>query len=469
MDIVKRLSEKIGNGSVEPTSYEFALALDKQDKLRNLRDEFYYPKMKDIPVADRSLVDPEADSIYMCGNSLGLLAKPSEKYMKEQFEKWSKLGVLGHTTGPLPWAHCDEAAVERVAKLAGAKAVEVALMNSLTVNLHCLLTAFYKPTKERYKILMEDHSFPTDYYAIESQISLHGYNPEESIICLKPRQGEECLRTEDIIEVIEKQGSSIAIVFFCGIHYYTGEYFDMELITKIGHSQGCLVGWDLAHAFANVPLHLHDWDCDFAVWCTYKYASSGAGGIGGAFVHERYKNDNRLRLTGWWGHKTSTRFNMDNKLELEEGAAGYRISTPPIMQMIPLLGALDVGVYRVISKTSIEELREKSLLLTGYLEYLINYHTGSSGTCKNFKNIHCKIITPSNPERRGCQLSLKLNIDITDVCIELGRRGVLVDKRHPNVIRVTPVHLYNSFTDVHRFVSAFLDCLKVFEEKNAVL
>ncbi|VDD84885.1 unnamed protein product [Enterobius vermicularis] len=454
------------------TSYEFALALDKRDQLSFLRDEFHYPKMKDLPINSKKLnltfltavepsfVNPDEDSIYLCGNSLGLMAKKTEYYMKQQLEKWAKLGVLGHTLGPLPWAHCDEALVDGVAKLVGAKPVEVVLMNSLTVNLHCLLTAFYKPSSTRWKILLEQKAFPSDHYAIEAQIRLHNLRVEEAMVCMEPREGEDCLRNEDIIKYIEQEGSSIAIILFSGVHYYTGQYFDIQGITNAGHKKGCLVAWDLAHAFANVPLLLHEWDVDFAVWCTYKYASSGAGGIGAAFVHEKYKDDNRERLTGWWGHKMSTRFYMDNKLELEEGAAGYRISTPPAMLTVPLLAAIDV-----FSKTSMSALREKSIWLTGYLEFLVKYYLSSSSPNKVPKKVYCSVMTPSRAEDRGCQLSLKFNIDISKLCTELGKRGVVVDKRYPYVIRVTPVHLYNSFSDVHRFVTALLECLNSLEQK----
>uniref|UniRef100_A0A915PI30 Kynureninase n=1 Tax=Setaria digitata TaxID=48799 RepID=A0A915PI30_9BILA len=439
------------SGISDLTSPDLAEALDDADPLKFLRNEFAYPKMRTLPHVDLLLVNANDDAIYMCGNSLGLMPKGAKRLMDEQFEKWANMGVFGHFQGPLAWSQIDESVLDGVAELVGAQRTEVALMNSLTVNLHILLAAFYKPTPKRHKIFIESKAFPSDHYAVESQIRLNGYTVEESLICMQPRAGDDCIRNEDIIALIEEQGDAIAIIWFSAIHYYTGQLFDMKKITKAGHDKA-------AHAFANIPLSLHEWDVDFACWCTYKYSCSGAGGIGGFFLHKRFENDKRERMLGWWGHKRETRFIMDNELDLASGAAGYRLSTPPMMLVVPLIAFLEV-----LSKTTMHDLRAKSVLLTGYLEYLINHFLSPSSLNRRTKKVMCTIMTPSDPEQRGCQLSLKFNVNISLVYEELIRRGVAVDKRYPDVIRVTPVHLYNSYTDVHRFMRALLDSLIVVE------
>ncbi|KAK0405137.1 hypothetical protein QR680_017816 [Steinernema hermaphroditum] len=444
-------------------SREFADFLSENDSLKALRNEFHYPKMKTLPQVDLSLVNPEEECIYMCGNSLGLMPKATKEIMDRQFEKWAGMGVFGHTEGELPWAHCDECTLDGIAPLVGAEPSEVAMMNGLTVNLHILLTSFYKPTEKRHKILLESRAFPSDHYAIESQIRLKGFDPATSMLCLDPREGEDCLRTEDILDVLEREGDSIAVVAFSGIQYYTGQLFDMPTITAAAHRKGCLVGWDLAHAFANVPIHLDQWDVDFACWCTYKYGSSGAGGMAGLYVNKRFAKDERVRMLGWWSHKMSTRFLMSNQLELDEGAAGFRISNPPMMLAVGLMGFLEV--YK---KTSIEQLRAKSINLTGYFEHLVRHHLGAdSPHRKKSSKVSCSIMTPSDPAQRGCQLSLKFNIDIAKVYQELVKRGVACDKRYPNVIRATPVHFYNNYTDVWRFVQTLVDVVLHLEEEHA--
>ncbi|KAE9554725.1 hypothetical protein FO519_002053 [Halicephalobus sp. NKZ332] len=325
------------------------------------------------------------------------------------------------------------------------------MMNGLTVNVHVLLTAFYKPTEKRHKILLEGKAFPSDHYAIESQIRLKGRKVEESMICIEPREGEDILREEDILKLIEEQGDSIAIVFFGGVQYYTGQLFNIQKITEAGHKKGCLVGWDLAHAFANVPLYLSEWNVDFACWCSYKYGCSGAGGLSGVFINKRFAYEKRERMLGWWSHKLSSRFTMDNVLDLDVGTSGYRISNPPIFLVTCILGFL-----KVAEKTSMEELREKSLKLTGYLQFLIDHELKKISN----KKIRCEIMTPRDPNQRGCQLSLKFNFDIEEVYKTLVKRGVAVDKRYPYVIRVAPIHFYNNFTDVWRFVKALTDSIE---------
>ncbi|KJH41656.1 kynureninase [Dictyocaulus viviparus] len=289
-DKVKQFLQQMAmKGGIEDlTSAALAEFLTESDALKFVREQFYYPKCSTLPNADKALCDPESDAIYMCGNSLGLMPKVTERIMNEQLDKWAKMGVFGHTHGDLPWALCDECALDGVANLVGAKPDEVALCNGLTVNIHVLLTAFYKPTDTRHKILLESKAFPSDHYAIESQIRLHNRTVNESMICLTPRDGEAILRNEDILSYIEEHGEEIAIIFLPGIQYYTGQLFDIHTITTVGKRKGCLVGWDLAHAFANVPLHLHYWDVDFACWCSYKYGCTGAGGLAGLFIHERF-------------------------------------------------------------------------------------------------------------------------------------------------------------------------------------
>ncbi|KAK0132704.1 Kynureninase [Merluccius polli] len=350
-------------------------------------------------------------------------------------------------------------------------------MNGLTVNLHLLLLSFYKPTATRHKILMEDNAFPSDHYAVESQIRLRGHDPKDSMLCLSPRPGEEMLRTEDILEVIEQQDDCIAVVMFSGVQYYTGQLFNMEAITRAGHKKGCYVGFDCAHAAGNVELKLHDWGVDFACWCSYKYVNSGAGGLAGAFIHEKHadvmvvaqlvftcllgefrldtmiSNDqNNLfhvihssRLLGWWGHDLKTRFQMDHVMDLQPGVNGYRLSNQPVLLVCPLQASLEI-----FNMTSMQALRRKSILLTGYLEYLIqHYYTWDPSRPDK---PHVTILTPSDPQQRGCQLSLSFSVPVGRVFQELERRGVVCDMRQPSVLRVAPVPLYNSFSDVHRFV-----------------
>ncbi|MCP9265062.1 Kynureninase [Dirofilaria immitis] len=432
---LQRVAHDIGISDL--TSFDLAEALDDADPLKFLRNEFAYPKMRTLPYVDLLLVNANDDAIYMCGNSLGLMPKGTKRLMNEQLEKWANMGVFGHLQEPLAWAQSDESILDSIANLVGAQRTEVALMNSLTVNLHILLAAFYKPTPERHKIFIESKAFPSDHYAIESQIRLKGFTVEESLICIQPRAGDDCIRNEDIVALIEEQGDAIAIIWFSAVHYYTGQLFDIKKITKAGHDKagGCIVGWNLAHAFANIPLSLHEWDVDFACWCTYKYSSSGAGGIGGFFVHNRFETDKRERMVGWWGHKKETRFIMDNQLDLDTGAAGYRISA---------FENNNAGFTNKIHVT--------------YWLFGIPHQPLPQPVF-----VMCTIITPSDPEQRGCQLSLKFNVNISLVYEELVRRGVAVDKRYPDVIRVTPVHLYNSYTDVHRFMRALLDSLLAVE------
>ncbi|CAG5128191.1 unnamed protein product, partial [Candidula unifasciata] len=320
---------------------QFAKLMDAQDPLKQLRNEFHYPKMGDILRTDHSLVNPMDDCVYFCGNSLGLCPKKAKEYTNVELEKWANIALQGHQHGDLPWAWCDEVLEEDMARLVGCQREEVGIMNGLTVNLHLLLISFYRPNKDRYKILCESKAFPSDHYAFESQSRLHGYDPSDTMICMEPREGEFTLRTEDILSKIEEEGDKIAVVCLPGVQYYTGQLFDMPTITKAGQAKGCYVGWDLAHTVGNVPLDLHGWGVDFACWCTYKYLNASAGGLAGLFIHEKHKGHNFPQLLGWWGHDMSTRFMMDNKMHLLPGARGYRISNTPGLLCAPLKASLE--------------------------------------------------------------------------------------------------------------------------------
>ncbi|KAK6766801.1 hypothetical protein RB195_026215 [Necator americanus] len=403
MEFLQKMAKE--GGFSDLTELGFAEFLSESDGLKHVRDQFYYPKCGTLPDVDPALCDPESDSIYLCGNSLGLMPKATERIMMEQLDKWAKMGVFGHTKGDLPWAHCDECAVEGVAELVGAKPEEIALCNGLTVNIHVLLAGFYKPTETRHKIVLETKAFPSDHYAIESQIRLHGRNVEESMVLLTPREGEACLRTEDILSYIEQHGEEIAIIFLPGIQYYTGQLFDIHTITRAG----------------------------------------------------KEKTDHRDRMLGWWSHRMETRFNMDNVLDLDDGAAGYRISNPPIHLVVPVMGILEV-----FKTVKLEDLRSRSCYLTGYLEYLIKHFFGESSEHRTTK-IFCSVITPAEFHERGCQLSLRFSVSIDVVYKELVKRGVAVDKRYPDVIRVTPVHLYNNYVDCRRFITALQESCVIAE------
>lgn len=443
---------------------EFALYMDQQDPIRHLRNEFCYPKMKDLVSTDLSIVDAEEDCVYFCGNSLGLCPRDTKMYMDRQLDKWAKLGVQGHINGELPWAHCDECVDMDMATLVGAKEGEIAVMNGLTVNLHLLLISFYRPTAERHKILCEAKAFPSDHYAFESQIRLHGYDPATSLVCINPRKGEHSMRTEDILQKLEEEGDSIAVVCFAGVQYYTGQLFDIPTITAAGQKKGCYVGWDLAHAAGNVELFLHDWNVDFACWCTYKYMNSGAGSLAGFFLHERHRHNNFPKLLGWWGHNASSRFTMDNVMDLSPGAYGYRISNPPGFLVVPIKASMEV-----FKKTTMQQLVAKSRMLTSYLELLIQRKykkpEGLEGGDGDRDHVYIEILTPSDPKQRGAQLSLAFSIDIHTVAQELAKRGVACDKRLPKVIRVSPVPLYCSFQDAHRFMKYLAESLEA--AKNA--
>ncbi|KAG0246335.1 pyridoxal phosphate-dependent transferase [Mortierella sp. GBAus27b] len=426
----------------------FAAFMDERDALKDLRSEFVIPTRDNIaPGIDR----PQESCIYLCGNSLGLLPKAVSRYVNEELQVWGEGGVYSHFRHRFnrPWARIEETVQAESARIVGAKKDEVAIMNTLTSNLHTLLAAFYTPTDDRHKILIESKAFPSDHYAVESQIRWHKRNPSESLICQEPRAGEHILRTEDILETIEKHGHEIAVVCFSGIQYYTGQYFEMEKITKAAQAKGCIVGWDLAHAAGNVPVQLHDWNVDFACWCSYKYLNSGPGGIAGIFVHERHAEVyTRNRLAGWWGHDKVSRFEMINEFKPMAGAAGFQHSNPSVLTTTALLGSLSV-----FEKTSMQDMRAKSYLLTGYLYHLL---------VTEFSSNVLEIITPADPEQRGSQLSLVFKRGkMIEIFEGLEARGIVGDERKPDVIRVAPTALYTRFEDVRKFVVELKDLVTV--------
>ena len=417
-------------------SLDFARQTDREDPLKKYRKQFYFPRVNDKP------------AVYLCGNSLGLQPKTTEVYIRQELEDWQNLGVEGHFHGRRPWFHYHKFFSEKEARLVGAKPSEVVVMNALTTNLHLMMVSFYRPTAKRYKIITEGGAFPSDQYALESQVKFHArhggnalFDYREAIIELFPREGEDTLRTEDILRKIEETGDELALVMMGGVNYYTGQFFELEKITEKGHEAGAVVGFDLAHAAGNIPMKLHDWNVDFAVWCTYKYLNSGPGGTSGVFVHQRHENNPDLpRFAGWWGHKEEERFLMKPGYIPETGAAGWQLSNAQVLPMAAHLASLDI-----LDEAGMDALREKSVKLTGYLEFLIRELNRKTGNV-------IRIITPSEPAHRGCQLSLVFRENGKKIFDELTRQGVIADWREPNVIRVAPVPLYNSFEDVFEFV-----------------
>lgn len=412
------------------TSKKFAQQLDTTDSLALFRDKFWIPKH-----------DDSTKVIYFCGNSLGLQPKTTKSYIEQELEDWKNLGVEGHFHGKNPWFSYHTLLTEQTAKIVGAKSIEVVVMNNLTVNLHLLMVSFYRPTQKRFKILMEGGAFPSDQYAVESQVKFHGFSPSNAIVEIQPREGEETLRTEDIIKKIEEVGDELALVMFGGVNYYTGQFFDLEKITQAAHKVGAKAGFDLAHAAGNVALKLNEWKVDFATWCSYKYLNSGAGGTSGIFVNEKYAEDNSLpRFAGWWGHNEEARFEMKKGFIPMRGAAGWQLSNAQILPMAAHKASLDI-----FEEAGFENLRKKSEQLTAYMEFLIESFNQEQSKIK------INIITPKNKSERGCQLSLVFDKEGKKYHEALTQKGVVADWREPNVIRIAPVPLYNSFMDCYRF------------------
>ena len=401
----------------------FAKEMDEKDELKSFRSKFYIPQHNG------------KDQVYLCGNSLGLQPKSAKEAIDQELKDWAELGVEGHFRGKNPWMYYHHFLTEKAARVVGALPKEVVIMNNLTANLHLMMVSFYKPTKERYKIMMEVSAFPSDQYAMETQARFHGLNPDDAIIELKPREGEFTLRTEDILAKIEENKDSLAIVMMGGVNYLTGQAFDMKSITEKAHSVGANVGFDLAHAAGNLNLKLHEWGPDFAVWCSYKYLNSGPGGTSGVFVHERHANNPELvRFAGWWGHEEASRFQMKKGFIPMEGAAGWQLSNAQIFPM-----AIHKASLEIFDEAGIENLRKKSELLTGYLYFIL----------ADFKE-NLNVITPETAADRGCQLSIIVKEDGKKLFDYLESNGILPDWREPNVIRMSPIPLYNTFEDVYR-------------------
>ena len=406
---------------------EFARAQDQVDILFPFRERFLFPQHNG------------ADVVYFCGNSLGLQPKSVSYLMEKELADWARYGVEGHFKATYPWVSYHSLFSERLANIVGAQKDEVVAMNTLTVNLHLLMLSFYRPTSGRYKILMEAGAFPSDQYVVETQVRMHGFDPHDAIIEVSPKQGAHIIEEQDIIDAIQAAADSLALVMIGGVNYYTGQLFDMERISNAAHQVGAYAGFDLAHAVGNVPLHLHDWGIDFACWCSYKYLNSGPGGVGGAFVHQRFGDDPAFfRLAGWWGNDEQTRFKMQKGFVPQPGAAGWQMSNAPVFNMVAHNASLDL-----FEKAGLSALREKSIVLTNYMEFLL----------KQIDHLPFEIITPFNPAQRGCQLSLLFRESGREVFNALTNVGIVADWREPNVIRIAPVPLYNTFEDCFRFFS----------------
>jgi kynureninase len=408
---------------------DFAIAMDDRDPLRGYRERFLLPK------------HAGSECIYLCGHSLGLQPKTAATYIQQELNDWAQLGVEAHFHAQNPWMPYHRLLTGQTAELIGAKPVEVVAMNSLTVNLHLMMVSFYQPTPRKHKILVERGAFPSDQYALKSQIRFHGFDPATSLIELTPLPGESCLRDEQIESLIECSGDQFALILLGGVNYATGQAFDMAGITRAGHARGCTVGFDLAHAVGNLRLELHQWGPDFAVWCSYKYLNGGPGCVAGCFVHEQHANSLDLpRFAGWWGHDQASRFRMGPDFCAMTGAEGWQLSNPSIVSMAALRASMEI-----FHEAGMDALRSKSVSLTGYLEFLLNRRNSASFS----------IITPQEEERRGCQLSIRVPQNGQALCERLGGEGIIGDWREPDMFRVAPVPLYNSYQDVFRFAEQF--------------
>jgi kynureninase len=418
-------------------SIHFARQQDAADPLRSYRERFYFPQFNG------------EDVLYFTGNSLGLQPKTTKQYIEQELNDWALHGVEGHFHAKNPWFSYHELLTQKTAKLVGAKPIEVVVMNQLTVNVHLLMVSFYRPRGLRYKILTEQKAFPSDQYAVETQVKFHGYEPEDAIIEIGPREGEHTVRTEDILAAIEKHRDELALVFIGGVNYYSGQVFDMATITTAAHKAGAFAGFDLAHAAGNLVLELHDWDVDFACWCSYKYLNSGPGSVSGAFIHERHAhNENIPRFAGWWGHDKSVRFKMEKGFHPIPGAEGWQLSNAPVFSMAAHNAALDI-----FEEVGMPALRAKTEKLSGYLEFVVDQVSAANKNC-------LEIITPRDWKQRGCQLSVIAHGYGRDLFNKLMHNGVMPDWREPNVIRLAPVPLYNSFEDVFKFGERLQEAMK---------
>lgn len=410
-------------------SLEFARKMDAEDPLAHLKEDFNYPTNKN-----------GEKLIYFCGNSLGLQSKQATKEVESIMAQWESLGVKGHFNGERPWVQLHLSLKEMMATVVGGKTDEVTLMNTLSVNLHLMLTSFYRPKGKRTKILIETDVFPSDRYAVESHIEWHGLNVEDELIYIEKSSHNENIDIAEIKKILDLQGDEIALIILGGINYYTGQVLNIRETTALGHAAGCVVGFDLAHAAGNVILNLHDDNVDFAVWCTYKYLNGGPGSIAGAFVHERNYIDQSIpKLKGWWGHNPEIRFGMREDFDPAPGVESWQISCQPILSLAPIKASLEM-----FEAAGMKPLRNKSILLTGYLEFLLN----------NLNNDKIEIITPKLQAERGCQLSLKIKGGDKEIYNRLIEKGFVMDWRNPNVVRVAPTPLYNGYEEVWRFVQA---------------
>jgi len=409
------------------TRLEYAILQDQLDELSSYRDKFHIPKDKN-----------GNDWFYFTGNSLGLQPKSTKDYINQELKDWANLGVEGHFKAKNPWIKYHELMTDSMAEIVGAKPIEVVISNTLTTNLHLLMVSFYQPSKTKFKIVIESDAFPSDRYAVESQLKFHGFDVEDSLILWKPRPKEALLRMEDLETILEEKGDEIALIMVGGVNYYTGHYLDLKKIATLGHSKGCMVGIDLAHGAGNIQPHLHDSGVDFAAWCTYKYLNSGPGSLAGLFVHEKHANSKNLnRFAGWWNHNKETRFNMRQPFDVIPGAEGWQLSNPPILSMAAIKASLDM-----FKEVGMDAIRRKSEKLTGYFEFLIN----------EFENDKIKVITPTNPKERGCQLSIQIKDADKKLHQKLTHVNIITDWREPDVIRCAPVPLYNTFQDVYHMV-----------------
>lgn len=427
--------ETTTNKFIFENNLAFAQNLDKEDNLRSYRDKFFFPQ------------HGGQDVVYFTGNSLGLQPKTTQSYLQQELNDWATFGVEGHFLAKKPWLSYHEFLTDKMAKIVGALPKETVMMNQLTVNLHLLMVSFYRPTKQRFKILCEAKAFPSDQYALQSQLNFHGYSTNDALIEIEPREGEYHIRHEDIYEAIEKNKDSLALIMIGGVNYFSGQVFDMKAITQAGHKAGAIVGFDLAHAAGNIHLELHNWGVDFAAWCSYKYINSGPGSVAGAFVHERHlTNTNLPQFAGWWGHEKETRFLMDKTFVPMQTAERWQLSNAPVLSMAACRASLDI-----FDEVGLPALIEKSKRLTAYLEFVVAEINKQKNNC-------LQIITPK--ENRGCQLSIVANGYGKALYNDLIANGVIPDWREPNVIRCAPVPLYNSFEDVYRFGAILLNLLK---------
>ena len=418
---------------------EFARGLDSNDPLKEFRSKFFIPRHNGN------------DSVYFTGNSLGLQPKSTSHFVQQELDDWARLGVEGHFHAKNPWLSYHEIFPKQLSKIIGCRENEVVVMNQLTVNLHLLMVSFYRPAKKRFKIICEAKAFPSDQYTFESQVRFHGYDPAEAVIEVAPREGEHVIRMEDILSTIEEHGDSAALVIFGGVNYYNGQLFDMAAITKAGHAAGAFVGFDLAHAAGNVELKMHDWGADFACWCSYKYLNSGPGGVAGAFIHEKHMADQSIpRFAGWWGYNKEKRFQMEKGFEPIPTAEGWQLSNAPVLSMAAHKASLDI-----FEEAGMDRLHQKRNQLSGYLHFILNELNGLG------KEKIIEIITPEEENQRGCQVSMLMMRNGKEIFSELVNQGVIADWREPNVIRVAPVPLYNSFEDVWHFGDIIRTIIKV--------